>query len=144
MLRSQRSHTSGRSHNPSYTLRRMSSLQKGLAFPAILNRLDLAAFDLATLVRPVLAAVPSLPPDAMRHLAFLEQRAIEVQVLPLFLPACAAMPELLSWMHDSGLRDQLSIFVLGPVALAQRVSFWRRLCRVRLLRALPQTSLMQS
>ncbi len=52
-----------------------------LAFPAVLDKLHVSAFDLGQLVAPVLAAEPGLPADLRRQLASLEERILEVSAL---------------------------------------------------------------
>ena len=54
--------------------------QATLAFPAVLDRLALAPFDVAKLVHPFQAAAPALPAELNRHLFLLEERILEVCV----------------------------------------------------------------
>ena len=56
-----------------------STCQASLAFPAVLDRLSLAPFDVAKLVHPFQAAAPSMPPELNRHLFLLEERILEVR-----------------------------------------------------------------
>ena len=53
--------------------------QATLAFPAVLDRLALAPFDVAKLVHPFQAAAPTLPAELNRHLFLLEERILEVR-----------------------------------------------------------------
>ena len=54
--------------------------QATLAFPAVLDSLALAPFDVAKLVHPFQAAAPALPAELNRHLFLLEERILEVCV----------------------------------------------------------------
>ena len=60
--------------------------QASLAFPAVLQRLGLAPFDLAKLVHPFQSALPALPAELNRHLFLLEERILEVRLLVAFFP----------------------------------------------------------
>lgn len=57
-----------------------STLQASLAFPAVLERLKLAPFDLSKLVQPFQRAVPRLPSQLTRHLFLIEERILEVRL----------------------------------------------------------------
>ena len=59
----------------------MSIMQVTLAFPAVLERLDLAPFDLAKLIHPFQRDVPGLPAELNRHLFLVEERILEVRLL---------------------------------------------------------------